>query len=86
MFHKKNSSSFKIATRPKISLKEEKIAKLIKEVFKWEFKKQEENITNIISSNFRLTMKEIESLKREVNDLKESIQLHKMTLKKKLLM
>ena len=61
-----------MATRPKISLDQEKITKLIKDVFKEEFKKQEVSITNIISSN--LTMKEIKSLKQEVNDLKESIE------------
>ena len=48
-----------MATRPKISLDEEKIAKLIKKVFEEEFKKQEINITKIISSNVTLTMKEI---------------------------
>ena len=46
----------KMVTRPKISLDEEEITKLIKEVFKEEFKKQEVNITKIISSNFMLTM------------------------------
>ena len=63
-----------MATRPKISLHEEKFTKLIKDVFEEEFKKQEVNITNIISSNFTLTMTEIRSLKQEVNDLKESIE------------
>ena len=58
--------------RPKTSLVEEKITKIIKDVFKEEFKKQEVNITKIISSNFTLKMKEIKSLKHEVNDLKES--------------
>ena len=67
-------SSFKTATKPKIYLDEEKITKLIKEVFEKEFKKQEVNITKIISSNFALTMKKIRSLKQEVNDLKESIE------------
>ena len=57
-----------MATRPKIFLDEEKITKLIQE----EFKKQEVNITKIISSNFTLTIKKIKSLKQEVNDLKES--------------
>ena len=58
--------------RPKTSLVEEKITKIIKDVFKEEFKKQEVNITKIISSNFTLKMKEIKSLNHEVNDLKES--------------
>ena len=72
-----------MATRPKISLDEEKITKLIKDVFKEEFKKQEVNITNIISSNFTLTMKEIQSLKQEVNDLKESIEFTQNDLEEK---
>ena len=63
-----------MATRPKISIDEEKITKLIKEVFEKEFKKQEVNITNIISSNSTLTMKEIRSLKQDVSDLKKSIE------------
>ena len=45
-----------MATRPKISLEEEKITKLIKDVFKEELKKQEVSITSFISSNFMLTM------------------------------
>ena len=53
-----NLNSFEMATRSNISLDKEKITKLIKDVFKEEFKKQEVNITNIISSNFTLTMKE----------------------------
>ena len=75
-----------MATRPKIFLDEEKIIKLIKEVFKEEFKKQEVDITKIISSNFTLTMEEIKSLKQEVNHLKESKEFTQNDLKKKLLM
>ena len=68
--------------RPKISLDAEKITKLIKGVFEEEFEKQEINITNIISSNFTLKMKEIKYLKQEVNDLKESIKKLLMWRKK----
>ena len=64
-----------MVTRPKISLDEEKITKPVKEIFEEELKKQEVNITKIISNNFTLTVKEIKSLKQEVNDLKESIEL-----------
>ena len=67
----------------KIFLDEEKITKLIKEVFEEELKKQEVNITNISSSNFTLTMKEIKSLKQEVNDLKESIEFTQNDLEEK---
>ena len=58
-----------MATRPKVSLDEEKIIKLIKEVFEEEFKKYEVNITIIISSDFTLTMKEVKGLKQEVINL-----------------
>ena len=73
-----------MATRPKISIDEEKITKLIKEVFEKEFKKQEVNITNIISSNSTLTMKEIRSLKQDVNDLKESIEFTQNDLEERI--
>ena len=75
-----------MATRPKIFLDKEKITKLIKQVFDEEFKKQEVDITKIISSNFTLTIKEIKNLKQEVNDLKESKEFTQNDLKKKLLM
>ena len=61
-----------MTTPAKIFLDEEQITKLIKELFEEEFKNQEVDITKIISSNFMLTMKEIKSLKQEVNNLKES--------------
>ena len=79
-------NTFKMVTRPKIFLDKEKFTKLIKEVFDEEFKKQEVDITKIISSNFTLTIKEIKSLKQEVNDLKESKEFTQNDLKKKLLM
>ena len=44
---------------------------LIKSIFAEEFQKQEENIVNIISGNFEITMKEIKDLKAEVSDLKD---------------
>ena len=55
----------------------------MKEVFEEEFKKQEVNITNIISSNFMLTMTEIKSLKQEVNDLKKSLEFTQNDLEEK---
>ena len=68
-----NSKSFKLATRPNISLDGENIKTLIKGAFEEEFKKQEVNIAKIINSNFVLIMKENKSIKQEVNDLRESI-------------
>ena len=51
--------------------------------FEEEFKKQEVNIANIISSNFTLTIKEIKSLKQEVNDLKQSKEFTQSDLEEK---
>ena len=72
-----------MATQPNIFLDEEKIAKLIKEVFKKELKKQEIKITKIINSNFKLRIKEIKSLKKVANDLIESIEFTQNDLKTK---
>ena len=68
---------------------EEKITKLIKEVFGKEFKKYKDTkikSTKIISSNFTLTIKGITSLKQEVNDLKESIEFTQNDLEEKVTM
>ena len=51
-----NSNSFKIVTRRKISCEEEKITKFFKELFEEKFKKEDVNITKIISRHFTLTM------------------------------
>ena len=51
-----NSNSFKIVTRRKISREEEKITKFFKELFEEKFKKEDVNITKIISRQFTLTM------------------------------
>ena len=48
---------------------EERIAKLIKNVFEDEFKKQEQNLAKTISGNLEITMQEIKGLKNEVNEL-----------------
>ena len=64
-----------MATRPKVSINREKIIKINKEVFEEELKKQEVNITNIISSNFTLTLKEIKILMRRKMRRKKSPHL-----------
>ena len=52
---------------------EENMKTLIREIFQEEFKKQAENITNLISGNFKLTMLEIHGLKNKINDLRTTI-------------
>ena len=63
------------------TLYEQKLTQLIRKIFQEEFKKQEVHITNIISSNFKITMEEIKKsqeqikeLKKEVTDLKSSVE------------
>ena len=63
------------------TLNEKKLTQLIRKIFQEEFKKQEAHITNIISSNFKITMEEItksqeqiKELKKEMTDLKSSVE------------
>ena len=58
---------------------EENMKTLIKEIFQEELKKQAENITNLISGNFKLTMQEIHGLKNKINYLKKTLSLRKTT-------
>ena len=46
--------------------------------------KQHKHLLNVVSRNFEITMKEIKSIKIEVNDLKKSIKFTKNVLKEKL--
>ena len=62
---------------------EENMKTLIKEIFQEEFKKQVENITNLISGNFKLTMQEIHGLKNEVNHLRKSLEFTQNNLEEK---
>ena len=76
----KLNSNFKMAEEH-TTLNKEKLTQLIRKIFQEEFKKQEVHITNIISSNFKITMEEvkksqeqIKELKKEVTDLKSSVE------------
>ena len=61
---------------------EKNMKTLIKEILQEEFKKQAENITNLISGNFKLTMQEIHALKN-VNDLRKSLEFRQNNLEEK---
>ena len=60
----------------------ENMKTLIKEIFQDEFKKQAENIINLISGNFKLTMQEMHGLKN-VNDLRNSLEFTQNNLEEK---
>ena len=53
---------------------EKRLIELIRKVLKVEFAQQEKNISNLISGNFSITKQKIEEVKKEVLDLRKSIQ------------
>ena len=61
----------------------ERLKVLIKSIFAEEFQKQENNIINIISGNFEITMKEIKDLKTEVSYLKDNLEFTENVIEKK---
>ena len=64
-------------------LSKESLTTLIREIFREEFEKQQKNLLNLISGNLEITMKEIKSIKTEMNDLKKSIEFTKNVLEEK---
>ena len=64
--------------------------KVIQNIFKEEFEKQEKNIGNLISGNFKITMEEIKksqdkikNLGKEIRDLRSSLEFTKSALEEK---
>ena len=53
------------------TLIEEKLTQLLRTIFQEDFKKQEVHRTNIISSNFKVTMEEIKKLQEHGWTMKE---------------
>ena len=64
-------------------LGEERFTTLIREIFTEEFEKQQKNLLNLISGNLKITMKEIKSIKSEMNDLKKNTEFTEHVLEKK---
>ena len=79
---------FKMAERS--TFFNEKNMKVIRNIFKEEFEKQEKNIGNLISANFKITMEEIKkpqdkikNLGKEICDLRSSLEFTENVLKEK---
>ena len=53
---------------------EKRLIELIRKVFKEEFAQQEKNISNLISGDFLTTKQQFKELKREILDLRKSIE------------
>ena len=64
-----------------IYLTKPNLATSMRKIFREEFEK---HLLNVVSRNFETTMKEIKSIKIEINDLKKSIKFTKNVLKEKL--
>ena len=64
-------------------LSQERLTTLIREICRKELKKQQKNLLSLISGNLETTMKEIKSIKTEMNDLKESIEFTENVLEEK---
>ena len=64
-------------------LSQERLTTLIREIFREEFEKQQKNVLNLISGNLEITMKEIKSIKTEMNDLKKSLEFIENVLEEK---
>ena len=62
---------------------EERLTKLIKSIFKEEFKRQQQDILNTISGNFDIQMSEIRELNTKVSDLKQSLEFKKDALEER---
>ena len=67
----------------KTCLSEKRLTTLIREMFREEFEKQQNNLPNLIRDNLEITMKEIKSIKTAMNDLKKSIEFTENVLEEK---
>ena len=68
----------------------EESIKVIRNIFKEEFEKQEKNIGNLISANFKITMEEIKksqdeikNLGKKICDLRSSLEFNENVLEEK---
>ena len=65
-------------------LTEEGLTKLIKNIFKEEFERQQQNILNIMCGNFDIQMRKIRELKTNLFVLKQSLEFTEDTLEGKM--
>ena len=65
-------------------LSEKRLTTLIRDILREEFEIQQKNVLNLISGNLKITMKEIKSMKTDMNDLKNTIEFTENVLEEKL--
>ena len=57
-----------------VTISEDRLKTLMKEIFKEEFEKQQKNLLNLISGNFDIIVTEIKKAQSDINELKASIE------------
>ena len=68
-----------------VTISEDRLKTLMKEIFKEELEKQQKNLLNLISGNFDITMTEIKKVQSDINELKSSLEHTETVLEEKLL-
>ena len=62
-----------------VTISEDRLKTLMKQIFSKEFEKQQKNLLNFISGNFDVTMTEIKKAQNDLNELNASLE-HTETL------
>ena len=57
-----------------VTISEDRLKTLMKEIFKEEFEKQQKNLLNLISGNFDIIITEIKKVQSDINELKASLE------------
>ena len=66
-----------------VTISEEQLKTLMKQIFTEEFEKQQKNLLNLISGNFDITMTELKKVQSNINDLQASLEHTETVLKEK---
>ena len=66
-----------------VTISEDRLKTLMKEIFKEDFEKQQKNLLNFISGNFDNTMTEIKKVQSNINELKASLEHTETVLEEK---
>ena len=66
-----------------VTISEVRLKTLMKEIFKEEFEKQQNNLLNLINGNFDITMTEIKKVQSDRNELKASLEHTETVLEEK---
>ena len=67
-----------------VTISEDRLKTLMKQIFSKEFEKQQKNLLNFISGNFDVTMTEIKKAQNDLNELNASLEHTKTLLEENL--